>query len=247
MTKWSYSRVDTFKRCQFLYFLRYIKKLKTLPNTDANSPLILGSTIHLAIEKGVDEARKFYFSQFPIISDEQINEFMKIELLYPKIKAVLPKGQCEVKLDDYEFVGFIDRLVQTSDTTFDIYDYKYSNNIESYMESGQLHLYKYYFEILFPDYKIENLYYVFIPKVAIRQKKTETLFDFRKRLCEELDNKEIMIERVEYNHDKVREFHEMTREIVMARTYEKNQTRLCDWCEFKAFCQSDGPIDWNIL
>lgn len=245
--KWSYSRVDTFKRCQFLYLLRYVQKLKTLPNTDANNALILGSTIHLAIEKGLDEARKYYFSQFPILSDDQINEFMKIEALYPKIMAVLPDGRCEVKLDDFEFIGFIDRLVQTGKNTFDIYDYKYSNNVESYLESGQLHLYKHYFEILFPDYKIENLYYVFIPKIAIRQKKTETLFDFRKRLCEELDKKEIAVVSVKYDFNKVLEFQETTREIVMARTFNKNQTRLCDWCEFKDYCWSDGEVDYNIL
>ena len=29
-------------------------------------------------------------------------------------------------------------------------------------------------------------------------------------------------------------------------TYEKNETRLCDWCDYKEYCQSDEKIDYMI-
>ena len=42
------------------------------------------------------------------------------------------------------------------------------------MESGQLHEYKYWFELTHPNCIIRNLYFLFVPKVKIRQKGTET-------------------------------------------------------------------------
>ena len=57
---------------------------------------------------------------------------------------------------------------------FDLYDFKYSNNIDHYMESRQLHVYKYFFERITGKH-IRKMYFVFVPKVQIRQKKTETL------------------------------------------------------------------------
>lgn len=245
--KWSYSRVDSYSRCPFLYALRYIGGLKTIPSQDADNALILGSTIHLAIEKGIDAAREYYFGQFNILSDEQINEWTKLESLYPKIMDKLPDGKCEEKLDDLKFIGFIDRLVPTGENTYDIWDYKYSNNIESYLESGQLHLYQYYFEKLNPGKKIGNLYYLFIPKTKIRQKKTETIYEFRRRLTETLATLEIQVVRVPYNPDKVRAFLESTRKITMATDFPKCQSKLCQWCEFQKFCHSDGAIDYEII
>ena len=43
--------------------------------------------------------------------------------------------------------------------SFDIYDFKYSNNIDKYMESGQLSVYKYFAEQIL-GIKIEHLYFV---------------------------------------------------------------------------------------
>ena len=28
--------------------------------------------------------------------------------------------------------------------------------------------------------------------------------------------------------------------------YEKNETKLCDWCDYKEYCQSNGKIDYMI-
>ena len=68
------------------------------------------------------------------------------------------KGEFEVEISNDDFKGFIDLLAPvTSDTrlggdyqelpdVFDLYDFKYSNNVEHYKESPQLHLYKFFFE-----------------------------------------------------------------------------------------------------
>ena len=72
--------------CKYKFLLKYINGLKTLQINESDNALVLGKTIHLALETNLEEAEKYYFSQFNIIDDKQINEFLKIELLYPKIK-----------------------------------------------------------------------------------------------------------------------------------------------------------------
>lgn len=128
---------------------------------------------------------------------------------------------------------------------YDLYDFKYSNNVDRYMESKQLHVYKFYYEKTHPGHTIRNMYFVFIPKVQIRQKKTEDLFQFRKRLVEELKNKEPSIEPVEYQPEKVIAHLEGCLDIATAREFLPNQTRLCDWCEYKKFC--NNKEDYMLL
>lgn len=126
---------------------------------------------------------------------------------------------------------------------YDLYDFKYSNNWMRYMDSRQLHLYKYYFEKVNPGKKIRNMYFVFVPKVQIRQKKTESIFDFRQRLMKELDKVSIKVEEVEYNTQKVIDHLEMTQVIQQMTEYPKKPTRLCDWCEYKKICQEGDVQD----
>ena len=50
--------------------------------------------------------------------------------------------------------------------SYDIYDFKYSNNIDKYMESSQLSVYKYYAEKLL-GVKVKHLYFVFLPEYSL--------------------------------------------------------------------------------
>ena len=185
--------------------MHYIQKLNTFFEGDAQSPLVLGHAIHTGVEHDVETARREYLSNYPVVTDLQINELIKLEYWIPKIKDILPLGRNEVKLETDDFIGFIDYLVPVEDNIYDIYDFKYSNNIEHYLESSQLSVYKYYIEKIY-NVKIRNLYFVFIPKVMIRQKKTEDLYEFRKRLLYELSKKNIQVEQVEYKESHIEEF-----------------------------------------
>ena len=238
---YSYSRVETFRQCNFRYKLQYIDELKTLENYDADNALHIGSMLHKAIETDVETAINEYYDMFPIITDAHIHEAMKIEALAPKVKALLPKGKHEVLLEDDEFKGFIDYLTEN-----EIMDFKYSNNIDRYLESGQLHVYKYFVEKLL-GVKINCLYYVFVPKVAIRQKKTETIEQFRTRLRSVLSEQQPKIIAVEYDHSKVDEYLETVEEIKNATEFPKNETKLCDYCNYKLFCQSNGEVTYDII
>lgn len=249
----SYSRVSTHKTCPYQYFLRYKEKFKTIPTDDPQSALILGHALHTGIEKDVQAAIDEYYNAYPIITDRHVDEAIKFEYLIPKVKAILPKGEHEVKIEDEDFIGYIDLLAPTAeDNLYDIYDFKYSNNVLNYMKSEQLHLYKYYFEKLNPGKRICNLYFVFIPKVQIRRKhknKTnkldETDFEFRQRIISEFNNKEIRIEQVQYDPNKVIDFLTDTKRLVEAEEFNKNPTRLCDWCEYQLYCEKG--IDYMIL
>lgn len=236
MTKFSYSRVGCYKTCPYQYKLRYIEQLKTIPNFDANNALHLGTAMHTGIERGVDAALAQYYANYPIIDDLQINEAIKLEYIIPLAKKVIPAGQYEVHIETKEFQGYIDLLVPKGDNHFDIYDFKYSNNVDSYLKSVQLHVYKYFYELTHPGHVIDNMYFLFLPKVQIRQKKTEDLFQFRSRLIEQLGWSDVRMFKVEYDHQKVRDYLAAVEEIKAATEYPKNCTRLCDWCEYKTYC-----------
>lgn len=238
-----YSAVSTFEQCPFRYKCQYIDGLQTIPSDDPTNALILGTALHRGIETDVDTAIRDYFSSFPIITDQHIDEEIKLRYLIPKVKEIIPEGIHEVQVVDTNFMGTLDLLVPVTGANFDLYDFKYSNNWLRYMDSRQLHLYKYYWEKRNPGKQIENMYFVFIPKVQIRQKKTETLFDFRKRLLEELDKVQIKVEPIVYNPQKVIEHLELTQQIMQCREYPKNPTNLCNWCGHKKFCQEGSLID----
>lgn len=276
----SHSRIETFKKCPYQYKLKYIDNLDTLPTDDPTSPLILGHALHTGIEKDVKEAVNEYYNAYPVITDKHVDEALKLEYWIPKVKDMLPaNGLHEVNIFDSDYIGFIDYLAPVEkqlkynykdnyetgyeweldindamDNTeyYDLYDFKYSNNVRNYVDSEQLHLYKYYFEKLNPTKRIRNMYFMFIPKTQIRIKyknktnpKDETIQEFRKRIFEDMETKQIELLKIDYDPNKVIEFLTNTKHAIEANEFPKQESRLCDWCNFKEFCQ-DG-IDYDLV
>lgn len=236
---YSHTRIETFRQCRYKYKLRYIDGLETFFNGDADNPLVVGTALHTGIEIDLKSAIDYYMSMYPVITDANENEIIKLEAVINKCREVLPRGEYERSINYGEFVGFIDLLVPLENVPgydYDLYDFKYSNNVSRYLQSGQLHEYKYFFEKQ-SGKKIRNLFFVFAPKVCIRQKKTETLETFRMRLKEELEKSEVKIERVEYDIGKVKDFAETVNQIRKESDYIKSPSRLCDWCEYKDLCE----------
>lgn len=237
--QFSHSRVDLFKQCPYRFWLSYIKNLDTLPDYEAGNHLLIGHLLHDSIETNLETAIKNYTMSYPIINDLHINEILKIDCLYKKIKSAINEiegeKQFEVEISTPEFHGFIDMLVTHSDGTVDLYDFKYSNNVDNYLNSGQLDKYKYFYEKQ-TGKTINKLYYLFVPKTQIRQKKTEDLYQFRNRIIETLKDSEIRIIETQYDYNKVIEFLINIKEIFETKEFNKNETRLCDWCNFKEYC-----------
>lgn len=226
--------------------MRYLQGLTTIPATEPDNPLILGQTVHTGIEKSLEEAIREYCFSFPIITDEHINEIIKFETVIPLARAAIPPGgKFEVEIKDDDFHGFIDYLVPATvfergvelPDTYDLYDFKYSNNVSGYKQSGQLHEYKYFFERNNPGKKIRNMYFVFIPKVTIRQKKTETLLEFRERLKEALSGVEVKIVQIGFNPEKVIEFLFGIKAVNEETEFPQEKSYLCRYCEFQEYCE----------
>lgn len=238
-THWSHSRVETFNTCPFKFRMRYIDGIQTLPPDNADNPLIIGKAMHTGIEKGLDEGLQEYFASFPVVTDLQENEALKLSILIPKVKKIIPANlKFEVEINHDGFLGYIDGLEENPDGTFNIYDFKYSNNTAHYLESPQLSLYKYYFEQM-TGRTVKNLYYVMIPKSQIRQKQNEDLYAFRERIKEDLQEKDPEIVPVKYDAEMVNKF-VLDVGAIQLMDYEEflpHESRLCEWCEYKEFCQ----------
>lgn len=259
--RFSHSRVECATKCPFKYRLKYVDKLKTLPDQEPNNALYLGLGLHKGIETTVEEGVREYLSHYYVIDDRHIAWQIQLEYWIPKVKALLPEGEHEIEVKTDDFIGYIDLLVKCHRTiihddfshhhgiVYDIYDFKFSNNVDGYRDSPQLSIYAHYLTQMRPDIKIGYLRYVFVPKTMIRQKRTETPMTFRQRLLSEMESKNITVLEVPYKQEAVQQFQAKTAFLTEAEKgtdFPKNPTRLCDWCEFKEYCQSNGETDYMI-
>lgn len=255
MDRFSFSSAECFDNCPYKFKLRYVDKLDVIPTDDPQNPLRLGIAIHTGAEKDLQTAIHDFLMSYPIIDDRHIDEVIKMEHWIPKLKELLPEGFHEVKFKNAVFTGIADLLAPIFEELdpilperkiqwYDLYDFKYSNNIDHYMESRQLHVYKHYLEKTKGIF-IRRMFFVFIPKVMIKQKKTETIDQFRIRLKSELEQKEITIKEVIFDQSKVDDFHESCMHIGLTQDFKKNESYLCDWCEYKEFCMKGN--DYMLL
>lgn len=240
--QFSHSRVECFTQCPHKFELRYKEGLKTLPNQEADNALYCGTAMHEGIEKGVAEGLENYKRNFYIEDDLQIHEQMKLEVLIPKVRKFISEQQdlkkvvFEYEINTADFKGFIDCLIPVGEHEWIMYDFKYSNHKDRYLLSDQLHLYKYYFERLNPYDKIVRVAYLMIPKTGIRQKKTETLTEYRRRLYETLNGMQLEEVNVPYDVNRVVDYLLQVKQVLEATEYPKHESRLCDFCEFKNYC-----------
>lgn len=243
------SAISSFDKCPYNYKLQYVDQLEVLPNQDPDNPLYVGTAIHYGAEtESAKQMLECYTSNYYLIGNKHINEMIKLEVLLPKLLEVKHTLGIEFIHEYYftcgTFHGTVDLIVQQEDGTVDLYDYKYcsKNSVEKYKESYQLHLYKYFLEQ--QGYKVGKLGFIFIPKTYIRQKQTEDLYQFRKRLEQELDKLQVTIHYLDYDHNKVIEA--MLTGIVALETtdYRKNVSDACKFCPYQNYClkQEDYEI-----
>lgn len=233
MTKYSYSRVDLFKRCPYHFKLKYLDHLTEMPRFNADNPLYLGHALHKGIELGEQAMIDDYLNSYPVMTDDIINELTKLKMLLPKVtKALEPFKDCdfkhEYKIDYGEFLGYADLILTAPDGTSTVIDFKYSNSVDNYLKSGQLHLYKVYLNLL--GFNVQHLAYMFIPKTSIRQKKTEDLYEFRRRLVTTVDESEVKLVEVPYDETKVQDFLDTIDKIKDTTYFARNPHGDCFAC-----------------
>lgn len=251
MDRFHFSTAECFENCPARWFFRYGERLETLESDDPANALKIGTALHRGVETDVETALHEYFMSYPVITDDHINEAFKLQHWIPRVKEVIPDGLHEVQMQLNWYEGTMDLLVPCTKHDadlphgqFDLYDFKYSNNQQHYMESRQLHVYKYFCEQI-TGKRIRNLFFVFVPKVSIKQKKTESLEDFRKRIEQEMQELDVEVKQVEYDPQKVIDFMETCMNIQFAQDFPKCQSYLCEWCEYKEYCLKGN--DFMIL
>lgn len=244
-SRFGYSATSDYEQCPYKYKLRWIDELEVLPSDDPANALILGTALHKGIETDVETAIQEYYMSYPVISNLHINESMKLEHWIPKVKALIQTDnpvQHEFVIKVGTFIGTIDLLEEVGEEPdgtklFNIYDFKYANpkNFDKYEESRQLHIYKYMFEQM-TGQKVVGMFYILVPKTAIRQKDGEDLFQFRRRLQQTLDDMTMVMKKIEFNQDKVEEYYDLKDTIRRAKQFPKNPSKLCDWCDYQKYC-----------
>lgn len=268
MDKFHYSTAECFDNCPYRFVLRYKQGLEVIPTDDPSNALRLGTAFHRGIETDAETAIQEYIDSYNLITDEHINEIIKLEHWIQKAKEILPEGIHEFNFSDNVYEGTADLLVPTSysmdekdricsdcelygtchmcesgtchlgkySKVYDLYDFKYSNNISNYMRSKQLHVYKHMIERT-TGMKIRKMFFVFVPKVSVKQEPNENIIKYRSRISSELNKHEITIKEVQYNPSKVTDFFESCMNIGMTEVFEKKQSFNCKFCEYNDYCQ----------
>ena len=246
--QYSYSRVSLFKQCPYHFKLRYIGRLKEIPDYSPTSPLILGHALHTGIETDNQTMLNEYYKSFPILKDEQVNEAIKLEIMLPKVKEFIEEnfGSCqlihEYKIDKPNYIGYVDLIAVTPSGECIVIDFKYSNNIDSYLESEQLHIYKHYLEQ--DGFRVKKLGFLFVEKIAARQSKNEDLFHFRKRIKSLTQSAKVTYVPIEYDEKKVTSFLLSIKEIEHTKNYPKNPNGKCFAC---AAIENKKKGKWTVL
>lgn len=235
----SYSKVSTYWGCPRYYKFIYLDKLQPKDDLRPSNPLYLGSALHEGIEKrSVEEAINKYKSYFPEITPAHEFEIKKLTEAVKKANAILPEGEYEYCVRDHDgFIGYIDMLVKIDEGLYDLYDFKFSNNVNKYKSSPQVLIYKYYYERVTGN-KIRDMYYVMVPKLMDEYKEDDV------KLNEALDNyvneAQVSLEKVDFDRAQINYF--FARKTMMQKdtTFLKRQTRGCSWCNLRKYCETDG-------
>ncbi|MBF0747305.1 ATP-binding protein [Gemella sp. 19428wG2_WT2a] len=226
--KFSHSRIELYQRCRLAFDFKYNKGAELVEVYEATNPLVIGKSLHLGLE--TLDYHDYYKKHYPVLYDTHIEELIKLDIQISKtLELIDKKGIFEYHIDTDDFQGYVDYLVET-EAGVELYDFKYSNNVEHYLKSKQLHLYKYYFEKT-TGKKVNKLGYIFIPKIMIRKKMNESTFELRRRIVKTL--KEPFIEYVEYDESKVEDFKNTINKIKNDKfnDYTCCDNKYCDYCK----------------
>ena len=229
--------VGCFEDCAYRYKLRYIDRLKVIQDPAADDPLVIGTALHTGIERGIHAAIREYYAAYNAITDENVLEAMKLECQIEKARNIVPEGEFEKLISNERFRGYLDLLAPVKPGVFDLWDFKYSNHVDRYADSGQLHIYKYFFEKTHPRQRIRNMQFLVVPKVQSKIWNGEDLFQYRQRIMNQIQPTKPVVLPVEYNPAKVLEFMEADMNMRTATVFEKNEGWMCKFCEYADYCQ----------
>ena len=237
----SFSKVNVYNDCPYKFKLTYIDRLTPKFDEKPTNALCLGTAIHEGIEKrSIEEGINSYRSNYSIWGEDNEIEVYKLSKVLQKALDQIPVGEYEYKLlGEDGFIGYIDLLVKIDEGLYDLYDFKYSNNASKYRKSGQIHIYKYYYEKLTGN-KIRNMYYAMVPKCMEVLNEDLNEVSLKENIDKYLLNRDIQFEKIEYDPMQIKYFFARKTLMEKAVSYEKRYSMSCNWCEFKKYCKTNG-------
>lgn len=243
----SHTKVECWRKCPRQYYYQYIERISRKFDYSPTDPRTLGKTLDVAVESGMEEAERYYWSQYHDVHDEGILELMKMEYWLPQLNDLFRGGSFQIKIASqhgkHDFIGFADCIV--GDT---LYDMKYSNNADNYRESSQLHVYA----SELPE-RPKRMAYVCVPRTFVRQKQPkvgrkgkkdepgEDTMAFRRRAMGELEKKEIQMVWVEYDQSKVDQFWADVESMEQETEFAQKPHENCKFCDYKDICKPVIP------
>lgn len=250
MPTYSHSKLETFEQCKQKYKFKYIDKVE--PDIPRTIEAHLGEIVHETLEwlyqkvmekiiPSITDVIDFYSEKwtekysadFLIVKKEMkttdyfsrgveflINYYMKHQPF--KDNTIATEEKIEINLDDTgekQLIGYIDRLVHNLEKDeIEIHDYKTSASVfsrEKIEHSRQLALYS-----------------LAIKQIFGKDKKVSMNWHF---LAHDM---KISISRTNEELEKLRqEVIELINQIEQTKSFPKNKSRLCDWCEYKNLCE----------
>ena len=139
---WSFSRLTTYERCPYAFYLQYIKKINQTQNAFSE----YGTFCHNLLEKYFNNKLMVFellgeyedkFTQY-ILHDFPPNRYVDLEESYfeqgkeyfsnfdglPKFKALEVEKKVRFRIDKYEFVGYIDLVAEDKTGKLHVIDHK---------------------------------------------------------------------------------------------------------------------------
>lgn len=66
--QFSHSRVGTFEKCPYQFWLHYIQGYEVIPDPWADDALVVGNALHTGAEKDEKAMLDYYFSKFTLLT-----------------------------------------------------------------------------------------------------------------------------------------------------------------------------------
>lgn len=211
----SFSKIETFKKCKYNYKLRYIDKIKVEKKNEA---LIFGSNIHYILEDTsrideFDKSSREYNVAYNFINSPLGEDILKTNGVV-EYEFFLDDKCAPTDKDNGNFVGYIDRINVKNDKVelIDFKTGKYKDQI--YQNFAQLITYSIFIFQRYPDIKSIVLRFVYVEhlKENTLVLKRESLDIYKNELLSDIDF---------INNEKI---------------FEKTYTKLCGWCDYKDIC-----------
>lgn len=141
---WSYSRLSVFENCKYAFYLKYILNDDDLYLSEGNYYAEVGSFVHLILQKiftgeiSIDEAPDYYLENFDynvLYKTRQstmdktyeccADYFAGLDLSWLKDYTIVGvELKVKTKIENHDFLGFIDLLLQDKDGNYIIVDHK---------------------------------------------------------------------------------------------------------------------------